>query len=92
MILSFQHEGLETFSRTGSKKGIQAQHAARLTRILTALEAATQPDDMNLPGYGLHRLEGRMKGHWSVRVSGNWRVTFRFEGPDTEQVDYTDYH
>jgi proteic killer suppression protein len=47
---------------------------------------------MNLPGYRLHKLSGKEKGTWSVWVSGNWRVTFQFDGPDAVNVDYLDYH
>jgi proteic killer suppression protein len=60
--------------------------------ILGALNAATAPGDMNLPGLGLHELQGQRKGTWSVKVSGNWRVTFAFAAKDAESVDYEDYH
>jgi proteic killer suppression protein len=56
------------------------------------LNASTSPQDMALPGLFLHPLKGSREGFWSVRVSGNWRVTFRFEGMDAEDVDYEDYH
>ena len=64
----------------------------RISRILDRLEASTNAQDMNLPGYKLHQLIGKEKGIWSVWVSGNWRVTFQFEGTDAIQVDNTDYH
>jgi proteic killer suppression protein len=92
MIKSFRHRGLEKFFRTGSKAGIQAQHAKRLTIILGRLHASTRPWDMNLPGLRLHELTGKRKGTWSVTVSGNWRITFQFQGEDAEIVDYEDYH
>ncbi|EYR79105.1 MULTISPECIES: type II toxin-antitoxin system RelE/ParE family toxin [unclassified Shinella] len=92
MIVSFRHKGLELFHTSGSTKGIQASHAAKLGRILGLLDVASAPADVNLPGFKLHPLKGNMKGHWSVWVNGNWRVTFRFIGADVELVDYQDYH
>ena len=92
MIVSFRHKGLELFYMSGSTKGIQASHAVKLGRILGLLDVASAPADVNLPGFRLHPLKGTMKGHWSVWVNGNWRVTFRFLGADVELVDYQDYH
>ena len=92
MILSFAHKGLERFFRTGRISGIQAQHARRLRLILSNLEAAKNPADMDLPGLRLHALKGKRKGVWSVVVSANWRVTFRFAGQNAEVVNYEDYH
>lgn len=92
MIRSFRHKGLEIFFRTGSKKGIQPAHAPRLSRQLAVLDAASGPEDMDLPGWRLHALQGELAGHWSVTVSGNWRLVFSFEGSDAVGVDYLDYH
>jgi len=92
LIRSFRHRGLEHFFRTGSKAGIQPKHAQRLRLQLGRLDAARGPDDMALPGWRLHPLHGDLRGHWAVRVDGNWRLTFRFLGTDAEVVDYQDYH
>jgi len=92
MIKSFKHKGLRKFFESGNRKGIKAEHASKLARILDRLDASLQPSDMNLPGYKLHQLLGKDKGTWSVRVSGNWRVTFQFENEDAIVVDYRDYH
>ncbi|GMR08669.1 MAG: type II toxin-antitoxin system RelE/ParE family toxin [Gammaproteobacteria bacterium] len=92
MIRSFRHKGLEKFFQKGVKSGIQAKHTSRLRLILGRLNASTTPKDMELPGLKLHELGGRRKGTWSVWVSGNWRVTFRFKAKDAEVVDYEDYH
>jgi proteic killer suppression protein len=92
MIKPFKHKGLQEFYETGSKRGIQPEHAGKLARILDRLDASERPRDMALPGYNLHQLTGLQKGIWSVWVNGNWRVTFQFEGEDAIQVDYTDYH
>lgn len=91
MIKSFRLAGLESFYRTDSKAGIQPAHAKKLKRQLTLLDASTSPEDMNVPGWHLHSLKGELKNHWSVRVSGNWRITFRFAGEDAVLVDYRDY-
>ncbi|KAB7619448.1 type II toxin-antitoxin system RelE/ParE family toxin [Alkalilimnicola sp. S0819] len=92
MIKGFRHKGLERFFLRGSKAGIQAKHAERLRLILARLHAASTPEDMNLPGLFLHSLSGERKDTWSVKVSGNWRVTFVFEGGDAYVVNYEDYH
>lgn len=92
MIVSFRHKGLETLYRTGSARGVQAAHASKLKRILAALDTAATATELNQPGYKLHPLKGSLKGHWSIWVSGNWRVTFRFVGADVELVDYQDFH
>jgi proteic killer suppression protein len=92
MIKSFQHKGLRQFFETGSKAGIQPQHAGRLRIMLTRLDSATSPEDMNAPGWRLHPLTGDLAGNWSVRVNGNWRITFAFDGHDAILVDYQDYH
>ena len=92
MITSFIHKGLERFYKTGKSSGIQAKHAKRLRLILTNLDQAESPQDMDLPGLRLHELKGSRKKIWTVSVSGNWRVTFRFIGRDAEIVNYEDYH
>ncbi|TFH43206.1 MAG: peptidase [Lysobacterales bacterium] len=92
MIRTFRHKGLAKFFATGSRAGIQAAHAKRLALILGALNAATTPGDMALPGLKLHPLKGGRGGTWSVTVRANWRITFRFEGKDAVDVDYEDYH
>lgn len=92
MILSFKHKGLERFFRTGRKSGIQAKHSKRLQIILGRLNASIAAEDMNLPGLYLHQLSGTRTDYWSVRVSGNWRITFRVNGEHAEIVDYEDYH
>ena len=74
------------------RAGIQAAHAERLGLILSALNAAVAPRDMGLPGLKLHPLKGGRAGSWSVSVSGNWRITFRFSGKDAVDIDYEDYH
>ena len=92
MIKSFAHKGLEDYFYEGTTKGIQAKHADKLRYRLDRLNNAGAVNDMDFPGYDLHQLKGKLKGHWSVKVSGNWRLTFRFEDGDAHVVDYQDYH
>ncbi|MBW2097920.1 MAG: type II toxin-antitoxin system RelE/ParE family toxin [Deltaproteobacteria bacterium] len=92
MIKSFKHKGLEKFFLDDNRTYINPNHAAKLARILDRLDASIRPQDMNLPGFKLHELSGKEKGTWSVWVTGNWRVTFQFRGPDAVAVDYRDYH
>jgi len=92
MIVSFKHKGLEKFYKTGSKAGINANHVKRLRAILARLDVASVPDDMDLPGLFLHKLTGNLEGFYAVTVSGNWRVTFKFEDGNVHVVDYLDYH
>ena len=92
MVRRFEHRGLERFYLKGSKAGIRPDHAPRLRLILGRLNASVEPRDMDLPGLHLHESKGRRKGTWSIRITGNWRVTFRFEGRDAVDIDYEDYH
>ncbi len=92
MIKTFRQRGLEKFFRNGSKAGIQPKHAGKLRLQLFALDNAKRPGDMNAPGWKLHPLTGELHGQWAVRVSGNWRLTFEFEGEDIILVNYQDYH
>lgn len=92
MIKSFQHKGLRVFYETGSTRGIRADHAKRLKRILAVLEQAQCPDDADMPGFRLHLLKGDLAEYWAITVSGNWRVTFRFTEQDVELLNYLDYH
>lgn len=92
MILIFDHKGLEAFFHEGTTRGIQAKHADLLRRRLDRLDSATAIQDMRGAGYDLHPLKGKLKGYWSVKVSGNWRLTFRFEDGNAHVVNYQDYH
>lgn len=92
LIRGFRHKGIEIFFKTGSTRGIQASHAAKLGRVLRALNVAQVPSEMNLPGFDLHPLRGNYTNHWAASINGNWRVIFVFVGTDTDLVDYLDYH
>ncbi len=92
VIKSFGHAGIGKFFKTGSKAGIQPAHAKKLRLQLSVLDASSRPEEMDFPGWQLHKLAGKLKEHWAVTVSGNWRLTFAFEGEDAILVDYQDYH
>jgi proteic killer suppression protein len=92
MIKRFRHKGLRKLFESGLVSGIQPQHGTRLREILALLETADSIGDMDLPGLGLHELKGQRKGTHAVKVSGNWRVTFRIIDGDVIDVNYEDYH
>jgi toxin HigB-1 len=92
MIKTWRHKGLKLFYDTGSKAKIQANHADKIHDILQALDFATFPEQLNLPGLNFHKLSGDLKGFYSITVNKNWRVIFMFEGQDAILVDYLDYH
>ena len=92
MIRSIRHKGLRKFYDSGSKVGIQASQANKLRLQLAALDTALNIEDMDIPGFRLHELTGRLRGRWSISVSGNWRLTFEFRGVDVHLLDYEDYH
>ena len=90
MILSFKHRGLRALYNGRGARRVAPEHVRKLMRILAVLDRSS-PQDMNLPGF-LHPLAGQLRGYYAVSVSGNWRVTFRFEDGHAVEVDYTDYH
>ena len=94
MIKSFKHKGLENFFLTGSVKGIQPMHAAKISRMLNRLNMLSGLNDLYTPAYRLHPLKGNMKNLYSITVQANWRITFEFDETtkDVYIVDYQDYH
>ena len=92
MIKSWKHKGLKELFLRGTKKGVQPDMADRLRRRLDVLDAANSLEALGLPGFRLHPLSGEMKGEYSIRVTGNWRINFHFENGDVLNVDLEDYH
>ncbi len=92
MIRNIRHKGLLRFYAEGDRRGIDTKHAPRIERLLDRLEAASRPDDMNIPGFKFHGLSGFNPLRYAVSVSGNWRITFAFDGEDAIDVDLEDYH
>ena len=92
MIKSFRHKGVRKFFETGNVAGVQASHSKRLRLQIAALDTAQTIEDMDVPGFALHRLKGEMRGRWSISVNGNWRLTFEFHDGNAYVLDYEDYH
>ena len=92
MIVSFRHRGLERFYDHGDRRRLNPNHINRIKAILSLLDMAHESTELDVSGLYLHRLRGARNDTWSVRVSANWRITFRFEGGDVSDVDLVDYH
>ena len=92
MIGSIRHKGLKRLYEEGDTRSIGANMRARVTEILSILDAAETIEEADLPGYRLHPLTGARQGEWSMRVTGNWRITFRFVAGLAEDVNLEDYH
>ena len=92
MIRTFRHKGLRRLFLDDDRRGVRADHADKLGRILARLHAARTVSDMDLPGYRLHPLKGQLNGFYAVTVQANWRVIFRFADGDAQDVDFVDYH
>ena len=92
MIRNFRHRGLKRLYEKDDRRGLRADQAGKIARILARLDEADAAAKMDLPGYRLHPLKGDLKGLWAVSVSGNWRIVFRFEGGHACDVDLVDYH
>jgi toxin HigB-1 len=92
VVRTFRHRGLRRLFQDGDAGKIRADQLKRIADVLSHLDTAVRPADVDLPGYRLHPLKGDLKGYWSVSISGNWRVVFRFEDDDVFDVDLVDYH
>ena len=92
MIQSIRHKGLRVCFEKGDSSKIRQAHRKRLKMILTILHGATELKDLSFPGSSLHPLKGELKEYWSISVSGNWRLIFKFMDGDVYDLDYVDYH
>ena len=92
MIRNFKHRGLKRLYEHGDRSQVQSDRIERIEDILARLDVAGVPSDLDLPGYGLHPLKGKLKGLWALKVSGNWRIVFRFKDGDAFDVNLVDYH
>jgi len=92
VIRSFRHRGLQRLFEKGDRKRIHVEHLEKVENTLAILNRATQPEDLDLPGFRLHPLRGDLKGFWAVTVRANWRIVFRFEDGHAADVDLMDYH
>ena len=92
MIRSFRHRGLKRLYQRGDRSRVRADQAERLAVALADLDDARRPSDLDLPGYRLHPLKGDLREFWSIAISGNWRIIFRFDDGDAYDVHLVDYH
>ena len=92
MIRRFQHRGLKLLYDKDDRRGVSAEHVEKTARVLAWLDAVTRPEQLSLPGFGLHRLEGDLKGYWSIAVRDDWRIIFRFDTGNISDVDLVEYH
>jgi proteic killer suppression protein len=92
MIRSFRHKGLKLLFEKGDRRKVKADQTDKIERILARLDQASEVADMDLPGFRLHPLKGDLRGFWSVTISGNWRIVFRFNEGHAGDVDLVDYH
>jgi proteic killer suppression protein len=91
MIRSFRSRTLKLFFEKGDGSRLHGP-LDRIRRVLGNVDAARSPDELDIPGYHFHQLGGNRRGTYSVRITGNWRITFEWEGEDAIRVDYEDYH
>jgi proteic killer suppression protein len=92
VIRSFRSKALSQFAVKGDTRKLSVQNPKRIARILMQLDEAEKPEEMNIPGYRFHLLKGDQKGRYAVEASGNWRITFGWDGEDAVEVDLEDYH
>jgi proteic killer suppression protein len=92
VIRRFRHRGLRRLYEDDDRREVNQQHADKIARMLARLDVATRPEQLDLPGFRLHPLKGELAGYWSITVSANWRIIFRFEEGDATDVDLVDYH
>jgi proteic killer suppression protein len=92
MIRRFRHRGLRRLFEDDDPRGVRADQVERIKTVLARLDRASRPEHMNLPGWRVHPLKGELAGFWSVTVTANWRIIWRFETGDATDVDYVDYH
>ncbi|HET8898053.1 MAG TPA: type II toxin-antitoxin system RelE/ParE family toxin [Rhodanobacteraceae bacterium] len=92
MIKTIRHRGIARLYATGNAAGVQASHVKRLRLQLAALDTAQSIEDLDVPGFRLHALKGKLKGRWSISVNGNWRLTFEFTDGNVYVLDSEDYH
>lgn len=92
VIRTLRHRGLKRLYERGDRRRLRPDQVARISSVLSALDVASKPSDLSLPRYRIHPLKGDLEGYWSISVSGNWRIVFRFRNGDVYDVDLVDYH
>ena len=92
MILSINHKGLRLYYEDGNSSKLPSEYLRKIARILTSLDAVTSEEDILAMGSGIHKLSGDFSDFWSIKVSANYRIIFKFDSGDVFEVDYLDYH
>jgi toxin HigB-1 len=92
MILSINHKGLRLYYEEGNGSKLSSEYLRKIARILTSLDAVTSEEDIVALGSGIHKLSGDLSDFWSIKVSANYRIIFKFDNGDVFEVDYLDYH
>jgi proteic killer suppression protein len=92
MIRRFEHRGLKLLYDKDDRRGVSAENVEKTARVLARLDVVTLPEQLRLPGFGLHRLEGDLAGYWTIAIRGDWRIIFRFDAGDITDVDLVEYH
>jgi len=92
MIRRFRHRGLARLYENDDRRGVNLELVEKTARVLARLDVVTRPEQLKLPGFVLHRLEGDLAGYWSVALRGDWRIIFRFDHGDITDVDLVEYH
>ena len=92
LIVSFKHKGLKRLFEDDDRSKVQQEHVAKLVRMLAALDTAARVEELDAPGWAMHKLKGNLKDFYALKVSGNWRLIFRFDDGDFYDIDYLDYH
>ena len=92
MIRRFQHRGLKILYDKDDRRGVSAEHVKKTDRVLARLDVVARPEQLKLPGFGLHRLEGDLAGYWSIAIRDDWRIIFRFDAGNISDVDLVEYH
>jgi len=92
VIVTISHKSLRLYFEEGNGAKLPHDQLKKIARILSALDAVSSEDDIKALGSGIHKLTGNLGGFWSIKVSANYRIIFRFEDGDVFDVDYTDYH
>jgi len=91
-IRRFQHRGLKILYEKDDRRGVSAELVEKTARVLARLDVVMLPEQLGLPGFGLHRLEGDLAGYWSIAIREDWRIIFRFDQGNTTDVDLVEYH
>ena len=92
MVRRVRHRGLQRLYQYDDRRGVKAEHVEKAARVLARLDVVTRPEQLRLPGFGLHRLEGDLRGYWSIVIRGDWRIIFRFDAGNISDVDLVEYH